>query len=445
MKITIFGSGYVGLVTGSCFAEVGNDVLCVDIDQNKIDSLKEGRIPIHEPGLDEIVAENIKAGRLRFTTDIREAVDFGLYQIIAVGTPPDEDGSADLSHVLSVADSIGRYMNVYRIVINKSTVPVGTADRVKEKITAVLAERKAEIDFDVVSNPEFLKEGDAVNDFMKPERIVLGVDNPRTKELLRFLYSPFNRSSDRFIAMDVRSAELTKYAANAMLATKISFMNEIANIAERVGADVEAVRKGIGSDSRIGFSFIYPGVGYGGSCFPKDVRALERTAHQHGYHSRILQAVEAVNNDQKSTIVRKIKEHYSDDISGQVFAIWGLSFKPNTDDMREAPSRRVIEELLEGGARVRVYDPVAMDEVRRIYGDREEIVYALNQEDAIKGSNALVVLTEWLVFRSPDFEMIKRDLSHPVIFDGRNIYSPEFMEQFGFTYYSIGRPPRGAL
>ena len=445
MKITIFGSGYVGLVTGSCFAEVGNDVLCVDIDQNKIDSLKEGRIPIHEPGLDEIVAENIKAGRLRFTTDIREAVDFGLYQIIAVGTPPDEDGSADLSHVLSVADSIGRYMNEYRIVINKSTVPVGTADRVKEKITAVLAERKAEIDFDVVSNPEFLKEGDAVNDFMKPERIVLGVDNPRTKELLRFLYSPFNRSSDRFIAMDVRSAELTKYAANAMLATKISFMNEIANIAERVGADVEAVRKGIGSDSRIGFSFIYPGVGYGGSCFPKDVRALERTAHQHGYHSRILQAVEAVNNDQKSTIVRKIKEHYSDDISGQVFAIWGLSFKPNTDDMREAPSRRVIEELLEGGARVRVYDPVAMDEVRRIYGDREEIVYALNQEDAIKGSNALVVLTEWLVFRSPDFEMIKRDLSHPVIFDGRNIYSPEFMEQFGFTYYSIGRPPRGAL
>ena len=443
MKITIFGSGYVGLVTGACFAEVGNDVLCVDIDQKKIDSLKEGQIPIHEPGLDEIVAENIKAGRLRFTTDIREGVNFGLYQIIAVGTPPDEDGSADLRYVLSVAGSIGTFMNEYRIVINKSTVPVGTADRVKEKITAVLAERKADIDFDVVSNPEFLKEGDAVNDFMKPERIVIGVDNPRTKELLRFLYSPFNRSSDRFIAMDVRSAELTKYAANAMLATKISFMNEIANIAERVGADVEAVRKGIGSDSRIGFSFIYPGVGYGGSCFPKDVRALERTAHQHGYHSRILQAVEAVNNDQKSSIVRKIKEHFSDDIAGQVFAIWGLSFKPNTDDMREAPSRTVIDELLEGGARVRVYDPVAMDEVKRIYGDREEIVYALNQEDAVKGSNALVVLTEWLVFRSPDFEMIKRDLSHPVIFDGRNIYSPDFMEQFGFTYYSMGRPPRG--
>ena len=445
MKITIFGSGYVGLVTGACFAEVGNDVLCVDIDQQKIDSLNTGQIPIHEPGLDEIVAENIKAGRLRFTTDIREGVDFGLYQIIAVGTPPDEDGSADLRHVLTVAESIGTYMSEYRIVINKSTVPVGTADRVKEKIRSVLAERKSDIDFDVVSNPEFLKEGDAVNDFMKPERIVIGVDNPRTKELLRFLYSPFNRSSDRFIAMDVRSAELTKYAANAMLATKISFMNEIANIAERVGADVEAVRKGIGSDSRIGFSFIYPGVGYGGSCFPKDVRALERTAHQHGYHSRILQAVEAVNHDQKSSIVRKIKEHFNDDIAGKVFAIWGLSFKPNTDDMREAPSRRVIEELLTAGARVRVYDPVAMDEVRRIYGDREEIVYALNKEDAIKGSNALVVLTEWLVFRSPDFDMIKRDLTHPVIFDGRNIYSPDFMEQFGFTYYSIGRPSRGVV
>ncbi len=443
MKITIFGSGYVGLVTGACFAEVGNDVLCVDIDQQKVDSLNNGVIPIHEPGLDEIVAENIRAGRLRFTSDMREGVGFGLYQIIAVGTPPDEDGSADLRHVLSVAESIGTYMNEYRIVINKSTVPVGTADRVREKIRSVLAERKIAVDFDVVSNPEFLKEGDAVNDFMKPERIVIGVDNPRTKELIRFLYSPFNRSSDRFIAMDIRSAELTKYAANAMLATKISFMNEIANIAERVGADVEAVRKGIGSDSRIGFSFIYPGVGYGGSCFPKDVRALERTAHQHGYQSRILQAVEAVNHDQKSTMVRKIRGHFSNDIEGQVFAIWGLAFKPNTDDMREAPSRRVIEELLNEGASVRVYDPVAMDEVRRIYGERDGVFYALNQEDALKGSNALVVLTEWLVFRSPDFDMIKRELTHPVIFDGRNVYSPEFMEQSGFTYYSIGRPSRG--
>ncbi len=443
VKITIFGSGYVGLVTGACFAEVGNDVLCVDIDQKKIDSLNEGKIPIHEPGLDEIVAANIKEGRLRFTSDLREGVEFGLYQFIAVGTPPDEDGSADLRHVLSVAETIGTYMMEYRIIINKSTVPVGTADLVREKIASVLVERKAAIDFDVVSNPEFLKEGDAVNDFMKPERIVVGVDNPRTRELLRFLYSPFNRSHERFIAMDVRSAELTKYAANAMLATKISFMNEIANIAERVGADVEAVRKGIGSDSRIGFSFIYPGIGYGGSCFPKDVRALERTAHKHGYHSRILQAVEAVNHDQKSSMVSKIKGHFEDDIEGRVFAIWGLSFKPNTDDMREAPSRRVIDELLSGGARVRVYDPVAMDEVRRIYGECDEIFYASNPEDAIKSSNALVVLTEWLVFRSPDFEMIKRDLSHPVVFDGRNIYSPEFMEQFGFTYYSIGRPPRG--
>ena len=445
MKITIFGSGYVGLVTGACFAEVGNDVLCVDIDQKKIDLLNEGQIPIHEPGLDEIVAENVREGRLRFTSDLREGVDFGLYQFIAVGTPPDEDGSADLRHVLSVAESIGTFMKEYRIVINKSTVPVGTADLVREKISTVLAERKADIDFDVVSNPEFLKEGDAVNDFMKPERIVVGVDNPRTRELLRFLYSPFNRSHERFIAMDVRSAELTKYAANAMLATKISFMNEIANIADRVGADVEAVRKGIGSDSRIGFSFIYPGIGYGGSCFPKDVRALERTAHKHGYHSRILQAVEAVNHDQKSSMVKKISGHFADDIEGRVFAIWGLSFKPNTDDMREAPSRRVIDELLSGGARVRVYDPVAMDEARRIYGECDEIFYASNPEDAIKSSNALVVLTEWLVFRSPDFDMIKRDLSHPVVFDGRNIYSPDFMEQSGFTYYSIGRPPRGVV
>jgi UDPglucose 6-dehydrogenase len=443
MKITIFGSGYVGLVTGACFAEVGNDVLCVDIDQLKINRLNEGKITIHEPGLDEIVAENIREGRLKFTSDLREGVEFGLYQFIAVGTPPDEDGSADLRHVLSVAESIGTFMKEYRIVINKSTVPVGTADLVRERISSVLAERKADIDFDVVSNPEFLKEGDAVNDFMKPERIVVGVDNPRTKELIRFLYSPFNRSHERFIAMDIRSAELTKYAANAMLATKISFMNEIANIAERVGADVEAVRKGIGSDSRIGFSFIYPGVGYGGSCFPKDVQALERTAHKYGYHSRILQAVEAVNHDQKSSIVSKIRGHFSDDIKGRVFAIWGLSFKPNTDDMREAPSRRVIEELLKGGARVRVYDPVAMNEVRRIYGASDDIFYASNPEEAIKGSDALVVLTEWLVFRSPDFDMIKRDLTHPVVFDGRNIYSPEFMEQSGFTYYSIGRPPRG--
>ncbi|MCF8382896.1 MAG: UDP-glucose/GDP-mannose dehydrogenase family protein [Chlorobium sp.] len=443
MKITIFGSGYVGLVTGACFAEVGNEVLCVDIDQTKIDRLKNGEIPIYEPGLDTIVHENSRKGRLKFTSDILEGVEFGLYQFIAVGTPPDEDGSADLRHVLSVAESIGTHMQEYRIIINKSTVPVGTADLVREKVLSVLNERNAGIDFDVVSNPEFLKEGDAVNDFMKPERIVVGVDNPRTRELLRFLYSPFNRSHERFIAMDIRSAELTKYAANSMLATKISFMNEIANIAERVGADVEEVRRGIGSDSRIGFSFIYPGVGYGGSCFPKDVQALERTARKHGYDSRILQAVEAVNNDQKSSIVGKIREHFNGNLKGLIIALWGLAFKPNTDDMREAPSRRVMQDLWEAGATVRVYDPVAIEEAKRIYGQRDGLFYASSPDDAVAGADALAILTEWLMFRSPDFEMIKRELKEPVIFDGRNIYNPDFMEQSGFTYYSIGRRPRG--
>ncbi len=442
MKITIFGSGYVGLVTGACFAEVGNDVLCVDIDEAKIARLKQGDIPIYEPGLEEIVVENVREGRLNFTSDISKGVDFGLYQFIAVGTPPDEDGSADLSHVLSVAESIGKNMTDYRIIINKSTVPVGTADLVSGKVRSMLAERGVDIDFDVVSNPEFLKEGDAVDDFMKPDRIVVGVDNPRTKELLRNLYSPFNRSSERFIAMDIRSAELTKYAANAMLATKISFMNEIANISERVGADVEAVRKGIGSDSRIGFSFIYPGVGYGGSCFPKDVQALERTARKHGYDSRILQAVEAVNRDQKLTLVEKILAHFNGDLEGRVIALWGLSFKPNTDDMREAPSRSVMEALWDRGAIVRAYDPVAMDEARRIYGEHDRLVFAGNPEEAFKGADALVVMTEWMVFRSPDFDRIRTELKQPVIFDGRNIYNPEFLEQLGFAYYSIGRQPR---
>lgn len=443
MKITIFGSGYVGLVTGACFAEVGNEVLCVDIDQAKIDRLKNGEIPIYEPGLEAIVHENSRKGRLKFTSDIREGVDFGLYQFIAVGTPPDEDGSADLRHVLSVAESIGTHMQEYRIIINKSTVPVGTADLVREKVLSVLNARSAGIDFDVVSNPEFLKEGDAVNDFMKPERIVVGVDNPRTKELLRFLYAPFNRSHERFIAMDVRSAELTKYAANSMLATKISFMNEMANIAERVGADVEEVRRGIGSDSRIGFSFIYPGVGYGGSCFPKDVQALERTARKYGYDSRILQAVEAVNHDQKGSLVSKMKAHFEGNLKGKVIALWGLAFKPNTDDMREAPSRRVMEELWQEGAAVRVYDPVAMDEAMRLYGEREDLHYAQNPDEAVMGADALAIITEWMMFRSPDFDMIKRELREPVIFDGRNIYNPDFMDQSGFTYYSIGRRPRG--
>ncbi len=443
MKITIFGSGYVGLVTGACFAEVGNDVLCVDIDEEKIRRLKEGEIPIYEPGLEEMVIENSREGRLSFTSDIREGVNFGLFQFIAVGTPPDEDGSADLSHVLSVAASIGEHMEDYRIVVDKSTVPVGTADLVAGKIRSVLDERGVSLDFDVVSNPEFLKEGDAVNDFMKPERIVVGVENPRTKELLRTLYSPFNRSHERFIAMDVRSAELTKYAANAMLATKISFMNEIANIAERVGADVEAVRRGIGSDSRIGFSFIYPGVGYGGSCFPKDVQALERTARKYGYSARILDAVEAVNADQKGSLFEKMKEHFHGGLKGRTIALWGLAFKPNTDDMREAPSRRLMEDLWSAGAVVQAYDPVAMDEAKRIYGDRDDLRLVEHPEEALEGADALAVVTEWMVFRSPDFEEVKKALNAPVVFDGRNIYSPDLMEQLGFAYYSIGRNPRG--
>ena len=443
MKITIFGSGYVGLVTGACFAEVGNDVLCVDIDEEKIRRLKEGEVPIYEPGLEEMVIENSREGRLSFTSDIREGVNFGLFQFIAVGTPPDEDGSADLSHVLSVAASIGEYMEDYRIVVDKSTVPVGTADMVAGKIRSLLDERGVSLDFDVVSNPEFLKEGDAINDFMKPERIVVGVENPRTKELLRTLYAPFNRSHERFIAMDIRSAELTKYAANAMLATKISFMNEIANIAERVGADVEAVRRGIGSDSRIGFSFIYPGVGYGGSCFPKDVQALERTARKYGYSARILEAVEAVNADQKESLFEKMRKHFRGELKGRTIALWGLAFKPNTDDMREAPSRRLMEELWSAGAVVQAYDPVAMDEAKRIYGDRESLRLVEHPEEALKGADALAVVTEWMVFRSPDFEEVKKTLKAPVVFDGRNIYNPDLMEQLGFAYYSIGRNPRG--
>ena len=442
MKITIFGSGYVGLVTGACFAEVGNDVLCVDIDEEKISRLKKGEIPIYEPGLEDMVIENSREGRLKFTSDVAEGVAYGLFQFIAVGTPPDEDGSADLRHVLSVAESIGRHMDDYRIIIDKSTVPVGTADLVRDKVLSVLAERNVSIDFDVVSNPEFLKEGDAINDFMKPERIVVGVDNPRTKELLRTLYGPFNRSHERFIAMDIRSAELTKYAANAMLATKISFMNEIANIAERVGADVEAVRRGIGSDSRIGFPFIYPGVGYGGSCFPKDVQALERTARKFGYDSRILQAVEAVNHDQKLSLVDKMRDHFKGDLRGKTIAIWGLAFKPNTDDMREAPSREIIEALWSEGAKVRAYDPVAIDEARRIYGERDDLELLEHPDETLKGADALAVVTEWMVFRSPDFDVMKSELSSPVIFDGRNIYNPDMMEQLGFTYYSIGRLPR---
>ena len=440
MRITIFGSGYVGLVTGACLADAGNDVVCVDIDESKIELLNSGGIPIYEPGLEQLVKSNTSTGRLTFTTDVAHAVEHGLFQYIAVGTPPDEDGSADLQYVLAVAGSIGEHMNEYKIIIDKSTVPVGTADRVRARVGEVLATRGHEdLQFDVVSNPEFLKEGDAIDDFMKPDRIVVGTDNPRTTELLRALYAPFNRSHDRLIAMDIRSAELTKYAANAMLATKISFMNELANIAEKVGADIEQVRIGIGSDPRIGYHFIYPGIGYGGSCFPKDVRALERSAVENNYPAAILEAVEAVNRRQKEVLFRKIRDHFDGDLQGKVIGLWGLSFKPNTDDMREAPSRVLMESLWDAGARVRAFDPQAMEETHRIYGDRQDLVLCDSPEAVLENADALAVATEWKLFRSPDFDRIKTALNSPVIFDGRNLYDPDFLRRRGFTYYSIGR------
>lgn len=439
MKVTIYGSGYVGLVTGACLAEVGNEVLCVDIDPRKIEMLNNGEIPIYEPGLEEMVQDNHRAGRLSFTLDVAKGVAHGLFQFIAVGTPPDEDGSADLQHVLAVAESIGTHISEYRVVVNKSTVPVGTADRVRKAISKVLADRAVEIEFDVVSNPEFLKEGAAVEDFMRPDRIIVGTENPRTTELLRALYGPFNRSHDRLIAMDIRSAELTKYAANAMLATKISFMNEIANIAERLGADIEAVRVGIGSDPRIGYHFIYPGCGYGGSCFPKDVRALERTAHQAGYKAELLTAVESVNDRQKHVVFDKIQQHFAGDLRGRTVALWGLSFKPNTDDMREAPSRILMENLWREGARVQAYDPAALGEARRIYGERGDLMLCASPEEALENADALAVVTEWNLFRSPDFTRIQNTLKQPVIFDGRNLYDPKHMAREGFIYYAIGR------
>ncbi|MEW8368014.1 MAG: UDP-glucose/GDP-mannose dehydrogenase family protein [Candidatus Thiodiazotropha taylori] len=439
MKVTVFGSGYVGLVTGACLAEVGNDVVCMDVDSNKIDMLLRGEIPIYEPGLEAMVERNAQAGRLSFTTDVAKAVDHGLFQFIAVGTPPDEDGSADLQYVLAVAESIAEHMDDYRVVVDKSTVPVGTADKVRERIESTMQAKGKQVEFDVVSNPEFLKEGAALDDFMKPDRIIIGTDNPRTTELLRALYLPFNRNHDRLIAMDIRSAELTKYAANAILATKISFMNELSNLAERLGADIEQVRHGIGADTRIGYAFIYPGCGYGGSCFPKDVSALERTAKQVGYDAQLLTAVEAVNYRQKRVLFEKIMRHYSGDVKGKTFALWGLSFKPNTDDMREASSRVLMESLWEAGASVRVFDPEAMEECRRIYGERDDLVYCDNQEGTLESADALIVVTEWQVFRSPDFEHIKQVLSAPVVFDGRNIYDPLRMKESGFSYYAIGR------
>jgi UDPglucose 6-dehydrogenase len=439
MRVTIFGSGYVGLVTGACLAEVGNHVICVDVDAGKIERLKQGDVPIHEPGLEALITRNAEAGRIEFTTDAVAGVNHGLFQIIAVGTPPDEDGSADLRYVLAAARTIGTHRQQYAVVVTKSTVPVGTADKVRSEIDAALAERKTRLEFDVVSNPEFLKEGVAIQDFMKPDRVVIGTENPRTQELMRALYEPFTRNHDRLIVMDIRSSELTKYAANAMLATKISFMNELANIAERCGADVEKVRIGIGSDPRIGYSFIYPGAGYGGSCFPKDVQALVRAARTTGHEPEILLAVESVNRRQKEVLVHKMQQHFGAGLKGKSVALWGLAFKPNTDDMREAPARTIIEMLWKAGARVRVYDPVALNEAIRIYGERSDLIICKSAYEAAAGADALAIVTEWQEFRSPDFERLKELLTSAVIFDGRNLYDPAMVARFGLTYYAIGR------
>ncbi|MBO9535875.1 UDP-glucose/GDP-mannose dehydrogenase family protein [Herbaspirillum sp.] len=442
MKITVIGTGYVGLVTGACLAEMGNDVLCLDLDEGKIRILREGGIPIHEPGLQVMVQRNVASGRLNFTTDIEASVAFGELQFIAVGTPPDEDGSADLQYVLSAARNIGRHMDGYKVVIDKSTVPVGTGDKVRAAIREELAGRGLEVSsmpFDVVSNPEFLKEGAAVEDFMRPDRIVIGADSDRAIGIMRELYAPFIRNHDRVIVMDVRSAELTKYAANAMLATRISFMNELANLADDLGADIEQIRIGIGSDPRIGFHFLYPGCGYGGSCFPKDVQALIRTADEGGRKLKVLHAVEEANAAQKHVLLDKIRAQFGSDLGGKTFALWGLAFKPNTDDMREASSRVVIEGLWRMGARVRAYDPVAMDEARRIYGNDDRLSYAGSPQEALSGADALVIVTEWKEFRVPNFDAIKRSLRRPVIFDGRNLYAPEQMRKRGIEYFAIGR------
>jgi UDPglucose 6-dehydrogenase len=450
MKITIIGTGYVGLVTGACLAELGNDVFCLDVDQRKIDLLNNGGIPIHEPGLEEVVARNRASGRLQFSTDVAASVAHGQLQFIAVGTPPDEDGSADLQYVLAAARNIGRHMDGYKVIVDKSTVPVGTADRVAAAMREELRNRGEEnMEFAVVSNPEFLKEGAAVEDFMRPDRIVIGHDDSpagqRARDLMKLLYAPFNRNHERVYWMDVRSAEFTKYAANAMLATRISFMNELANLADQVGADIEAVRHGIGSDPRIGHSFLYAGAGYGGSCFPKDVQALERTARQYDQELLILRAVEAVNDRQKLVLGRKVVQRFGDDLTGMKFAVWGLAFKPNTDDMREAPSRVLLKELIERGASVAVHDPVAMEEAQRVLAlDLSEaqlacIEFNKTPMEALDGAEALVIVTEWKAFRSPDFEQIKARLKHPVIIDGRNLFEPPLMTGLGIEYHGIGR------
>jgi len=441
MKISIFGTGYVGLVTGACLAEVGHDVICMDVDQGKIDQLNNGILPIWEAGLDDIVQRNREDGRLRFTTDADLVVAHGLIQLIAVGTPPDEDGSADLQYVLAVAKTIAERMTEQRIIVDKSTVPVGTADKVKAQIQATLQERGQDIPFAVVSNPEFLKEGAAINDFMKPDRIIIGTDSSEAEALLRELYEPFNRQHERTVFMDIRSAELTKYAANAMLATKISFMNELSNMAELLGADIEAVRKGMGSDPRIGYHFIYPGCGYGGSCFPKDVKALAKTAEQLGYDAELLKSVDQVNEQQKTRLFSKLAHYFggSENLAGKTIALWGLAFKPNTDDMREAPSRTLMEALWQAGATVKAFDPVAMEETQRIYSDDEKLQLCSDKYAVLNDCDALVICTEWQQFRAPDFDEIALRLNNKVIIDGRNLFSPERLEKDGWAYYAIGR------
>ncbi len=440
MKVTVVGTGYVGLVSGTCLAEVGNDVLCLDVDPEKIRVLNEGGIPIFEPGLLDMVRRNVAAGRLRFTTSVEESVAHGSIQFIAVGTPPDEDGSADLQYVTAAARNIGRFMTGYKVVVDKSTVPVGTGAKVGAAIAEELAARGQEIDFSVVSNPEFLKEGAAVEDFMRPDRIVIGAEDERAIELMRALYAPFQRNHERLIVMDVRSAELTKYAANAMLATRISFMNELANLAEKLGADIEHVRQGIGSDPRIGYHFLYPGCGYGGSCFPKDVQALQRTARlDAGVELKVLNAVEEANDAQKRVLTAKVKARFGDDLGGRKFAVWGLAFKPNTDDMREAPSRYLLADLFAAGATVAAYDPVAMHEARRVFGDEPRLSYAESPTAALDGADALIIVTEWKEFRSPDFAVLLAKLKSPVIFDGRNLYEPKLPRSHGFEYFAIGR------
>ncbi len=439
MKLSVIGTGYVGLVTGTCFADMGNDVWCIDIDEKKIQDLKKGILPIFEPGLEEMVKRNYAEGRLRFTTNLTEGIKESLYAFIAVGTPSDEDGSADLQHVIEVARQIGRCMEKYLIIVDKSTVPVGTAEKVRQAVREELEKRgRTDVAFDVVSNPEFLKEGNAVEDFIRPDRVIIGADNERAAEHMRDLYSTFVRKGDRVMLMDIPSAELTKYAANAMLATRISFMNELAHLCEVTGADIESVRRGIGSDSRIGNAFLYGGIGYGGSCFPKDVKALIYTLKDYGFEARILSAVESVNKLQRAYFVDRVIKHMGENLAGKTFAVWGLAFKPQTDDMREAPAIDIINGLRTRGASFKAYDPIAVENARRMIGD-ERIEYVKNNYDALKGVDALLLLTEWHHFRKPDFDKMKSLMKAPVIFDGRNQYEPEKMKEMGFSYYSIGR------